>query len=75
MKAAEIVQQPMHPHLRLISGTLPSDPSYGRGSAKALGRGLYSVPLLRLTFQYGPIAPAPHAQAAAEDHRAGRRPV
>ena len=55
MKAAEVVQQPMHPHLRLISGTLPSDPSYGRGSAKALGRGLYSVPLLRLTFQYGPI--------------------
>jgi superfamily II DNA or RNA helicase len=55
MKAAEPVLERMHPHLRLISGTLPNDPSYGRGSARALGRGLYSVPLLRLTFQYGPI--------------------
>ena len=56
MKEAQVVQAPMVPHLRLISGTLPSDPNYGRGSSKALGRGLYSVPLLRLTFQYGPIA-------------------
>src|SRR3954454_9337774 len=55
MAVAEAVQAPMHPHLRLINGTLPSDPSYGRGSARALGRGLYSIPLLRLTFQYGPI--------------------
>ncbi|PPQ30426.1 hypothetical protein CCS01_19280 [Rhodopila globiformis] len=55
MAAADVVQEPMHPHLRLINGTLPRDPSYGRGSARALGRGLYSVPLLRLTFQYGPI--------------------
>jgi superfamily II DNA or RNA helicase len=56
MKPAAPVQAPMQPHLRLISGTLPTDPNYGRGSAKALGRGLYSVPLARLTFQYGPIA-------------------
>ena len=47
--------QPMKPHLRLISGTLPSDPSYGRGSAKVLGRGLYAVPLARLSYQYGPV--------------------
>ncbi len=45
----------MRPHLRLISGTLPSDPSYGRGSARVLGRGLYAVPLVRLSYQYGPI--------------------
>ena len=45
----------MRPHLRLISGTLPSDPSYGRGSAKLLGRGLYAVPLARLSYEYGPF--------------------
>ena len=56
VKAPEPVAATMHPHLRLISGTLPSDPSYGRGSAKALGRGLYAVPLLRLSYQYGPIS-------------------
>ena len=55
MKPAEAVQTEMRPHLRLISGTLPSDPNSGRGSAKTIGRGLYSVPLLRLTFQYGSI--------------------
>jgi superfamily II DNA or RNA helicase len=56
MKEAEVVHASMVPHLRLISGTLPSDPNYGRGSSKALGRGLYSVPLVRLTFQYGAVA-------------------
>jgi superfamily II DNA or RNA helicase len=50
------VREPMRPHLRLLSGTLPSDPSYGRGSAKVLGRGLYAVPLARLSYEYGPIA-------------------
>ena len=49
------IHDQMQPHLRLISGTLPSDPSYGRGSARVLGRGLYAVPLLRLSYQYGPI--------------------
>jgi superfamily II DNA or RNA helicase len=50
------IQEKMRPHLRLISGTLPSDPSYGRGSARVLGRGLYAVPLVRLSYQYGPIS-------------------
>jgi superfamily II DNA or RNA helicase len=49
------IQDLMRPHLRLINGALPSDPSYGRGSARVIGRGLYAVPLLRLSYQYGPI--------------------
>jgi superfamily II DNA or RNA helicase len=53
MQAPEPVRETMRPHLRLISGTLPSDPSYGRGSAKMLGRGLYAVPLARLSYEYG----------------------
>ena len=55
LQPPEQIQAPMRPHLRLISGTLPSDPSYGRGSARVLGRGLYAVPLVRLSYQYGPI--------------------
>ncbi|MGD0108609.1 MAG: hypothetical protein ABSC06_31900 [Rhodopila sp.] len=55
LQPPEQIQEPMRPHLRLISGTLPSDPSYGRGSARVLGRGLYAVPLARLSYQYGPI--------------------
>ena len=55
MQPPELVQETMRPHLRLISGTLPSDPSYGRGSAKPLGRGLYAVPLARLSYEYGPF--------------------
>ena len=56
LQPPEPVHQPMRPHLRLISGTLPSDPSYGRGSAKVLGKGLYAVPLLRLSYEYGPVS-------------------
>jgi superfamily II DNA or RNA helicase len=55
LQPPEPIQEPMQPHLRLISGTLPSDPSYGRGSARVLGRGLYAVPLVRLSYRYGPI--------------------
>ncbi|MDR3533686.1 MAG: SNF2-related protein, partial [Rhodopila sp.] len=55
LQPPEQVRERMRPHLRLISGTLPSDPSYGRGSAKMLGRGLYAVPLVRLSYQYGPV--------------------
>ncbi|HBK08723.1 MAG TPA: serine/threonine protein phosphatase [Acetobacteraceae bacterium] len=55
LQPPEPVREPMHPHLRLISGTLPSDPSHGRGSSSVLGRGLYAVPLVRLSYQYGPI--------------------
>jgi superfamily II DNA or RNA helicase len=55
LQAPEPVREPMQPHLRLISGTLPSDPNYGRGSARVLGRGLYAVPLVRLSYQYGPM--------------------
>ncbi len=56
LQAPEPVREPMRPHLRLISGTLPSDPSYGRGSAKLLGRGLYAAPLARLSYDYGPFS-------------------
>ena len=56
LQPAEQIRETMRPHLRLISGTLPSDPSYGRGSARALGRGLYAVPLARLSYHYGPFA-------------------
>ncbi len=55
LQPPEPVRGPMHPHLRLISGTLPSDPSHGRGSSRVLGRGLYAVPLVRLSYRYGPI--------------------
>src|ERR1700712_1036016 len=55
LEPPEQIQEPMRPHVRLISGTLPSDPSYGRGSARMLGRGVYAFPLLLLSFQYGPI--------------------
>ncbi|HET6307503.1 MAG TPA: DEAD/DEAH box helicase, partial [Rhodopila sp.] len=34
----------------------PADPSYGRGSARVLGRGLYAVPLARLSYLYGPVS-------------------
>ena len=56
LQPPEPIRETMRPHLRLISGTLPSDPSYGRGSARALGRGLYAVPLVRVSYQYGPVA-------------------
>ncbi|MEA2777326.1 MAG: hypothetical protein QOF90_2732, partial [Acetobacteraceae bacterium] len=49
------INEQMRPQLRLISGTLPRDPSYGRGSARMLGRGLYAVPLVRLSYEYGSI--------------------
>jgi superfamily II DNA or RNA helicase len=55
LQPPEQVRNRMQPHLRLISGTLPSDPSYGRGSARVIGRGLYAVPLVRLSYQYGAI--------------------
>src|ERR1700709_1930729 len=57
LRPPEPVRAPMRAHLRLISGTLPSDPSYGRGSARVLGRGLYAVPLVRLAYEYGPVTP------------------
>jgi superfamily II DNA or RNA helicase len=56
LQPPELVQQPMRPHLRLLSGTLPSDPNYGRGSSRVLGRGLYAVPLARLSYQYGALS-------------------
>ena len=55
LKPPERISEPMRPHLRLLNGTLPSDPSYGRGSARVAGRGLFSVPLVRLSYEYGPI--------------------
>jgi superfamily II DNA or RNA helicase len=76
MRAPEHLQaqQPQaapRPHLRLISGTLPSDPSQGRGSAKVLGRGLYAVPLARLSYVYGaltlPRSTKPQPRLAAQN--------
>jgi superfamily II DNA or RNA helicase len=56
LQPAETVREAMHPHLRLISGALPMDPNYGRGSARPLRAGLYAVPLARLSYGYGDIA-------------------
>ncbi|WP_428484123.1 SNF2-related protein [Rhodopila sp.] len=55
LKPAEKVEVPLRAELRLINGTLPMDPSYGRGSARAIGNGLYEAPLARLSFRYGPV--------------------
>ncbi|HET6609784.1 MAG TPA: DEAD/DEAH box helicase [Rhodopila sp.] len=55
LQPAETVQEIMRPHLRLISGALPMDPNYGRGSARPLRAGLYAVPLARLSYGYGDI--------------------
>ena len=55
LQPPEQINDTMRPSARLINGTLPSDPSYGRGAAQVIGRGLYAVPLLRLSYQYGPI--------------------
>jgi superfamily II DNA or RNA helicase len=55
LQPAERIQQPLRAHLRLINGTLPTNPSFGRGSGHAIGNGLYEVPLARLSFRYGPI--------------------
>ncbi len=55
LRPPEPVSATMTPHVRLIAGTLPSDPSYGRGSARMIGRGLYAVPLTRLSYRYGPV--------------------
>ena len=56
LRPPDVVREPLQPHLRLINGTLPTDPSYGRGSAQPIRSGLYAVPLARLSFQYGPVA-------------------
>jgi len=55
LQPPERVQDRLQPHLRLINGTLPTDPSYGRGSARSVGNGLFEAPLARLSFRYGPI--------------------
>jgi superfamily II DNA or RNA helicase len=55
LKPAERIQVPLEPCLRLINGTLPMNPSYGRGSGRSIGNGLFEVPLARLAFRYGPI--------------------
>jgi superfamily II DNA or RNA helicase len=47
---------PPVPHLRLMNGTLPMDPMRGRGIAKPVGGGLFGVPLVRLSFGYGPLS-------------------
>jgi superfamily II DNA or RNA helicase len=56
LKPPDAVREPVRPHLRLISGALPTDPSYGRGSAQQIRSGLYAVPLARLSFDYGPVS-------------------
>ncbi len=61
LKPPEQVVAPMQPELRLINGTLPMDPSYGRGSGRAIGGGLYEAPLARLSYRYGPV-PLPRSR-------------
>jgi superfamily II DNA or RNA helicase len=53
------LEGPVAPRLRLINGTLPKDPGYGRGSARPAGNGLFAVPVARLSYDYGPIT-IPH---------------
>jgi superfamily II DNA or RNA helicase len=55
LPAATAVTGRARPKLRLINGTLPVDPTQGRGSARHLGGGLYAVPLARLSFLYDPL--------------------
>jgi len=55
LQPAEHVAEVMQPVLRLINGTLPHDPNYGRGSGRMLATGLYETPLARLSFRYGPV--------------------
>ncbi len=56
LQPAERVAETMQPVLRLLNGTLPYDPNYGRGVGRALASGLYeTVPLARLSFRYGPV--------------------
>ncbi|MFL5280240.1 MAG: SNF2-related protein [Rhodopila sp.] len=55
LKPAERVEAPMQPELRLINGTLPRDPNYGRGAGRLLAGGLYETPLARLSYRYGPV--------------------
>ncbi len=55
LPAAERIAGQARPMLRLINGTLPVDPAHGRGSARHVGGGLYEVPLVRLSFRYGPL--------------------
>jgi superfamily II DNA or RNA helicase len=55
LDAARSVTGAARPKLRLINGTLPVDPSHGRGSARHLGDGLFAVPLARLSFLYDPL--------------------
>lgn len=61
LSAPTSVSKVMRPHLRLMSGTLPSDPAHGRGSAKPVGNGLFAVPVVRLSFDYGPVR-VPYSQ-------------
>jgi superfamily II DNA or RNA helicase len=56
LHAPEPLTHRMRPHLRLMSGTLPSDPARGNGSAKPVGNGLWAVPVARLSFDYGPVS-------------------
>ena len=55
LQPATLVREAMRPHLRLINGALPMDPSYGRGTARPLRAGLYAVPLARLSYEYGAV--------------------
>ena len=55
LKPAERVDVPAHAVLRLINGTLPRDPNYGRGSGRLVPGGLFEAPLARLSYRYGPV--------------------
>ncbi len=72
LKPPERVDSRLLPELRLINGTLPMDPSYGRGSGRSLGGGLYEAPLARLSYRYGPVtlprSRRPHPRLTVRDN-------
>jgi superfamily II DNA or RNA helicase len=55
LDAPEPITQRMRPRLRLMNGTLPADPTRGAGAVRAVGGGLWAVPVVRLAFDYGPV--------------------
>jgi superfamily II DNA or RNA helicase len=55
LQPPERVQVPMQPVLRLLNGTVPRDPNFGRGTGRSLAGGLFETPLVRLSYRYGPV--------------------
>jgi superfamily II DNA or RNA helicase len=55
LKPAERIDLAAQPVLRLINGSLPRDPNYGRGTGRLLSGGLFEAPVGRLSYRYGPV--------------------